>query len=460
MKIKYLAIFLIASIALATGAEAKGSEYAKPNIVLFLADDLGYGDVGCYGAEDIATPNIDRLRAQGMKFTSFYVHNRCSPTRAALMTGCDARRVGLGNVVYWKERMGINPEETTTAELLQKAGYTTGIIGKWHLGEWKDFNPVNHGFDRFYGFMADESTGRTAIYSNKEIVQSGVRKTDGKYTPALLAEGIEFIRDNADKPFFLYYASPLPHRRWMPNERFKGTSEQGTYGDVVQEIDWQVGELMDALKGLGLSEGTLFIFASDNGPQLNVDGHGSPGVLRDGKWTNFEGGIRVPCIMRWLGKIPACSVNSEIAAIYDLLPTFCDIAGVEVPSDRDIDGRSILPYLLDKNLQRPLHDTFVTSSTIRHGDWKLYLKKENPGGKGSRGMQGREPAEKGALFNLEKDVGETTDVSEKHPEKVEQLRRMASQYRKELSENKRSPGYVEGFDAESAKRAQKEMKKQ
>lgn len=436
-------LLLSGLISHATGAQA--AQHAKPNIVFILTDDQGYGDLGCYGSKDIATPNIDKLRAEGMKFDSFYVHNRCSPTRAAFMTGSHAHRTGVDNVVYRRERNGINAEETTVAEQLKRAGYATGIVGKWHLGEWEEFNPVHHGFDHFYGFMEYDDKAE-AIYRNKEIVEKVKSKTDGVHSPKLLAAGIEFIKANKDRPFFLYYASPLPHTKWKPNEKFAGTSKQGTYGDVVQEIDWQVGGLMDTLDELGLADNTLVVYASDNGPQLNVDGHGSAGILRDGKWTNFEGGIRVPCIMRWPGKIAAGSRNSEIVGVIDMLPTFSAMAGVEVPSDRVVDGRNILPYMLGKKVKNPIHDSFIVpGATIRHHDWKLLVKAQKPGGsvKKGKGKQGRVPANAGSLFNLKDDLGETTDLSAKHPEKVKELTRMMNVFMGELEQNKRPVGVVD-----------------
>lgn len=417
----------------------------RPNIVVILTDDQGYGDLGCYGSTNIATPNIDRLCAAGMKFESFYVHNRCSPTRAALMTGCHAQRVAVDNVVYRRERIGLHADEITVAELLGQAGYATGIVGKWHLGEWETFNPVNHGFDRFLGFMEFGDGKSTAIYRNKEIVEKVKYKTDGEHSPKLLAAGIEFIKANKDKPFFLYYASPLPHTKWIPNERFKGSAEQGTFGDVVQEIDWQVGALMKTLNELGLAENTLVVFASDNGPQLNVEGHGSAGALRDGKWTNFEGGIRVPCIMRWPAIIPAGSVNNEITGITDMLPTFCAIAGVDVPSDRVIDGRNILPYMKGQQLRTPVHDTFIVpGATIRHKNWKLLIKAQKPGGGKSDeiGKTDRVPAVAGSLFNLKDDPGETTDVSAQYPETVQELTKMMSTFMDEFESHKRPIGEV------------------
>lgn len=417
----------------------------KPNIVVILTDDQGYGDLGCYGATEISTPNIDKLCAEGMKFKSFYVHNRCSPTRAALMTGCHAQRVGVNKVIYRRDRMGLHSDEITVAELLKTAGYATGIVGKWHLGEWDDSNPVNHGFDSFFGFMECDDKKTTAIYRNKEIVEKVKRKTDGIHSPKLLDAGIEFIKHHKDQPFFLYYASPLPHVDWLPLPRFQGSSKQGDYGDVVQEIDWQVGELMKTLDELNLAENTLVIFASDNGPQLNAKGHGSAGVLRDGKWSNLEGGIRVPCIMRWPAVIPAGSSNDEITGIIDMLPTFCSMADVAVPADRVIDGRNYLPYMHGEQVDAPIHNTFIVSgATIRYGGWKLLTK----GRKSSKGESGhvdktdRLPVHAGTLFNLDADPGETTDIAAEHPDKVAEMKKIMSDFTRDLDAHSRPIGNI------------------
>lgn len=424
-------------------ANAAAPNERTPNIIVILADDLGYGDLSCYGADDIATPDIDRMAAEGAKFNSFYVHNRCSPTRAAFMTGCHAQRVGVENVVYRREEIGLSADEVTVAELLKTAGYATGIVGKWHLGEWDDFNPVNHGFDSFFGFMECDDNKATAIYRNKQIIEKVKHKTNGAHSPKLVAAGIDFIKQHKDEPFFLYYASPLPHTRWIPHPRFAGSSKQGTYGDVVQEIDWQVGELLKTLDELNLTENTLVVFASDNGPQLNVEGYGSAGILRDGKWTNFEGGIRVPCIMRWPNVIPAGSSNDEIIAIIDMLPTFCSMAKVDPPKDRVIDGRNILPYMRGEQVDVAIHDSFIVSdATIRHGDWKLLVKGQKPGGgKSDRlGKTDRVPAAAGSLFNLKKDVGETTNIAAKHPDKVWELTERMKTFVTELKTHSRPIG--------------------
>lgn len=434
-----------------TAAVAVGSE--RPNIVVFLTDDQGYGDLGCYGSDSLETPNIDQLRQQGMKFTDFYVHQRCSPTRLALMTGSHAHRAGCTKVIYNRDRIGINPDEVTTPELLRTAGYSTGIVGKWHLGEWDAFNPTRHGFDFFYGFMIDLDEG-TGIYQNRDRVESIKRKTDGEHSPKLLEAAIGFIENNKAGPFFLYYASPLPHTPWIPNGRFKGTSQRGKYGDVVREIDWQVGELMQTLDEHDLAQNTLFIFASDNGPVLGIDG-GDAGPLRDGKWTDFEGGIRVPCIMRWPAVIQPGSSNSEITGIIDLLPTFCAIAGFEPPQDRVIDGRNILPYLNGKKLEEPIHESFlVPGSVIRHGYWKLLVRDLKPGGKSGR--KGNRPfASAGSLFNLQADPGETRDISAEHPEIVADLQRRMDEVMQELAAKSRPIGRLPGAEDPAAAKSRK-----
>ncbi len=422
-------------VALAASFVASAAE--KPNIIFILADDQGYGDLSCYGSKTIDTPHIDSLAEQGMKFSRFYVHNRCSPTRAAFMTGSHAQRVDMGKVIYHHDESGLNSKEITVAELLKEGGYATGIVGKWHLGEWLQFNPTHHGFDYFYGYINEDDEGRV-IFENLEKAADVDTENDRFSTMSFVPAALEFIRENKDQPFFLYYASNIPHTKWVPHEKFKGTSKHGVYGDSVQQLDWAVGQLLEELEKHGLSENTLVIYTSDNGPQLNVDGFGSSGILRDGKWTDFEGGIRVPCVMRWPGKIPAGSTNNEITGIIDMLPTFCEIVGVDVPDDRIIDGKSILPYMYGKRLEKPIHDTFIVpGSAILHGDWKLLVKDQKPGGRIREGvgMQGRESAAAGSLFNLREDPGETRDLSAEHPEIVTRMESMMNTYMRNLNQN-------------------------
>ena len=316
---------------------------------------------------------------------------------------------------------------------------------------------MHYGFDYYFGKFYDPGGETQAFYENLERVAE-LDDTDKNGTKKMVPAALKFLQDNKDKPFFLYYASHIPHSKWIPHADFAGSSKQGAYGDCVQQLDWAVGKILNELETLGLKDNTLVIFTSDNGAQLNAPGYGSCAPLRDGKWTNFEGGIRVPCIMKWPGKIAAGSVNEEITAIFDMLPTFCAITGEEVPSDRVIDGKNILPYMLGQNVKTPIHDTFTTGSTIRYKDWKLYLKKEMPGGNGTKGMQGRTPAEEGSLFNLKEDIGETSNVASQYPEKVKELRKLAEKYKAESSKGMRPPKYVEGFDEETVKRLQQEKK--
>ena len=443
---------LLSGLMLAGAVWAEGD---RPNILFVLADDHGFDALSCTGAEGIQTPNIDRLCEEGMTFNDFYVYNRCSPTRLSFMTGSHCQRAGWTAVIYRWSLVGINREEITTPELLQQAGYATGMVGKWHLGEYEPFNPVNHGFDSFYGFMKYEGE-KSGLYRNTELVKKVERKTDCIHSDQLVEAGIEFIRTHQDEPFFLYYASPLPHQPWIPSERFKGTSEKGNHGDTMHDLDWQVGELLKTLDELGLAEKTLVIYTADNGPQLNFGGEEMSGIYRDGKWSNFEGGIRVPCFMRWPGTIPPETTYSGITAIYDLLPTFCELAGTEPPTDRVIDGKSFLPVLLGETLSQPVHESYlVNDSTFRYNDWKLISKKMKPGG-AEKFWGDRTAAADGSLFNLKNDPGETTDVSTQYPEVVQELTRRMQSAMKELKQNAREIGKTPDFSSEKSKALRKQ----
>jgi arylsulfatase A-like enzyme len=305
--------------------------------------------------------------------------------------------------------------------------------------------------------MIDLEEG-TGLYRNLKRVESIKRKTDGEHSPKLLDAAIGFIKENNERPFFLFYASPLPHTPWIPNERFKDTSKRGAYGDAIREIDWQVGELMKTLDEEGIADDTLFVFASDNGPVLGING-GDAGPFRDGKWTDFEGGIRVPCIMRWPGTIKPGSSNSEITGIIDLLPTFCSIAEITPPDDHVIDGRSILPYMKGEDFKKPIHESFIVpGSVIRHGQWKLLVRELKPGGKSGR--EGKRPsAPAGSLFNLQVDPGETRDVSADHPEIVADLRRRMEAAVTELEANSRPIGSLPGAEHRTTKKNRKKRSK-
>jgi arylsulfatase A-like enzyme len=425
----------------------------KPNIVFILADDLGYGDLACFGGKDVKTPNIDSLARDGLKLTSFYVHQRCSPSRLAFMTGCYAHRVGTTKVIYPRDRMGIHPDEITTPELLRKAGYVCGLVGKWHLGDWEPFHPLNHGFDYFKGaWHVGEDGGGTseeggAFMENRTVLSAAYRKC-GETEHEEVNGALSFIEANKARPFFLFYASRGTHSKWNPSPKFVGTSPRpNKYGDAVQELDFEVGRILQKLDSLDLSRNTLVVFGSDNGAPLNNPGP-SNAPLREGKWTNFEGGIRTPWLMRWPARIQAGSTSAQLAGIWDLLPTFCDIAGVKPPHDRVLDGVSLLPVMLDKvDAMPPRESVIMDDSTIRLGDWKLFLQAEKPGGK--RKKDGKE-APAGSLYNVASDPGETTDVSAAHPEVVQRLRVVAEAFEKELAANSRPIGRLESDDQDKA----------
>ena len=444
--LKQIGILALAHLLLFARVTSVQAE-SKPNVLFYLTDDLGYGDVGCYGAEGQNTPAIDQLAKEGTRFSHFYVHQRCSPSRAAFMTGSYAQRVGLASVIYKHKEgpIGLNPDEVTLPELMQTAGYKTALVGKWHLGEWEPFHPMNHGFDYFYGFLkATEGTEDLSLVENRKELKVPVKKTSGQ-APGMVEAAVNFITEHQDESFFLLYSDPMPHAPNEPSERFQGSSQRGDYGDVIHEIDWQFQELMTALKELEIEDDTIVVFTSDNGPPVirqSKEDVGLTGPLRDGKWTNFEGGVRVPFILRWPGKVKAGKESDAMMGLIDMLPTFCEIAGVEVPGDRVIDGVSVLPQFLGERKSQPLRDVqIVPGATIIHDGWKYYSAKQTPYNKKDPSQWGSfQPAEAGALFNLNEDIGETTDVSDQYPEVVKSLKKKMEAFMAELETTSRPVG--------------------
>jgi arylsulfatase A-like enzyme len=449
---KYLAVIFRALIVLFGSSGAHAAQ--TPNIVFILADDLGYGDLACFGGKEVKTPNIDSLARDGMKLTSFYVHQRCSPSRLAFMTGSYAHRAGSTKVIYHRDRIGINPAEITTPELLKQAGYTCGLVGKWHLGDWEPFHPLNHGFDYFKGAWHVEEGGSDggeeggAFVENRTVLEPKYRKC-GETEHEEVNGALSFIEENKSRPFFLFYASRGTHSHWKPSAKFIGTSPRpNKYGDAVQELDFEVGRILQKLDELGIAKSTLVVFGSDNGAPLNSPGP-SNAPLREGKWTDFEGGIRTPCLMRWPGRIPAGTASDAIGGIWDLLPTFSAIANVAPPTDRTLDGVNLLPVLLgEKDAEPPHENVIMAGSTIRQGDWKLFLKEQKPGG---RRKDIGEATPVGSLYNVASDPSETKDVSAAHPEVVQRLRVAAAAFEKELAAHSRSIGQLEGTDKDKAK---------
>ena len=447
------------------------AENPKPNVVLIYADDLGYADVGVYGAKGFPTPNLDRMASEGIRFTDFYVAQAvCSASRAALLTGCYPNRVGIQGALGPASKMGINAGESTIAEVLKGRGYATAIYGKWHLGYQPQFLPEKHGFDDYFGLpysndmWPNHPSAKPGTYPDLPLIEGNktieLNPDQTKLTTWYTEHAVRFIEQNKARPFFLYVPHNMPHVPLHVSDKFKGKSPRGLYGDVIMEIDWSVGQILDALKKHGLDERTLVIFASDNGPWLLYGDHaGSALPLREGKATAFEGGVRVPCLMRWPGKIPAGAVCRELAATIDVLPTLAHLAGAEVPPERIIDGKDIWPLISGQPGAKTPHEAYfyywnLHLQAVRSGQWKLHFAHDYPtpnpvGGKAKPGNYATQKIGL-ELFDLVTDAGETTNLAGKHPEVVARLQELAEKCRQDLGDsatgrkgmNVRPPGRV------------------
>ena len=434
--------------------QAAREEPRPPNVVLIFADDLGYADLGCYGAEGIATPNLDRLAREGTRFTDFYAAQAvCSASRAALLTGCYPNRVGIQGALGPKSRIGINSRETTLAEVLKTRGYATAIYGKWHLGHLPSFLPTRHGFDEYFGLPysndmwpnhpTDKSYPPLPLIENERVVETNPDQRN--LTTWYTERAVKFIEKNKERPFFLYVPHNMPHVPLFVSERGQGKSQRGLFGDVIQEIDWSVGEIVKALDRNKVDRNTLVIFTSDNGPWLSYGDHaGSAKPLREGKGTSFDGGMREPAIFRWRGKIPAGGVCREPAMTIDVLPTLARLAGAKEP-ELPIDGRDIWPLISQPKGAKSPHESLYFYwgdhlDGIRSGKWKLHLPHEYrslKGEPGSGGLPGPYVQKQigTALFDLEKDIGESVDVKDEHPDVVQRLTGYAEIARKDLGDS-------------------------
>lgn len=439
---------------------------ALPNFVIIFADDLGYADLGCYGAKDIQTPNLDRMAAEGLRFTSFYAAQAvCSASRAALLTGCYPNRIGILGALGPNSKTGIHAQELTIAEVLKPRGYATAIYGKWHLGDAPQFLPTRHGFDEYFGlpysndmwpFHPDyvnlpPDAQRNRGYPDLPLIENErvaitpmTAEHQAHLTTWYTERAVGFIERHKSRPFFLYVPHAMPHVPLYVSDQFKGKSKAGLYGDVIMEIDWSVGEILAALRRNGLDDRTLVIFTSDNGPWLLYGNHaGSALPLREGKGTMFDGGVRVPCIARWPGRIPSGVVSSEIATTMDLLPTLARLAGTEPPNDRLLDGRDIWPLLSGQPGAQTPHEAFYyywgrDLQAVRSGKWKLhfphaYPKPQPPGGDGRPGKYASLQIGP-ALFDLDADIGERTNVAADHPDIVARLEALADRARADLGD--------------------------
>ena len=419
-------IFLILFISFCT-SDKKGkvnqdrSEDKRPNIVFIYCDDLGYGDIGCFGATDIKTPNIDRMAAEGIKFTDFYSASPvCSPSRAALLTGRIPQRMGINGVFFPESYTGMPLEEITIAEVLKKEGYATGIIGKWHLGHMEKYLPLQRGFDEYFGIPYSNDMESVVYLRGNEVVDFNVdqRYITKKYTE----EAIQFIESHKNKPFFLYLAHNMPHVPIYASEDFLGTSERGLYGDVIQEIDWSVGQVMKTLEDNQLLNSTLIIFSSDNGPWLVMeDRGGSAGILREGKQYTFEGGQRVPTLAMWPGKIKSGQVYNDMAVMMDWFPTIAGLAGSEIPDDRPYDGVDISPVLFGTGARNGpgfLYFDLAELQGYREGEWKIKLSYEGyPGSPGKKAVTPHPVL----LINLKDDPGEQHNLAAEMPDKLQEM---------------------------------------
>jgi arylsulfatase A-like enzyme len=441
-----------------------------PNIVIIFIDDMGYNDVGCFGSGKILTPNIDRMARNGMRFTDFYVSQAvCSASRASLLTGCYANRVGILGALSPFAKTGIHDDEMTLAELLKQKDYATAIFGKWHLGHHPQFLPLQHGFDEYFGlpYSNDMWPHNPHNTSNPPLPlienDSAVDYLDDQtyLTTWYTQRAVDFIDRNAGRPFFLYMPHSMVHVPLYVSERYTGRSEYGLYGDVVMELDWSVGEVVRALERHGLVENTLIIFTSDNGPWLSFGNHGGSAYpLREGKGTAFEGGQRVPCIMQWPAVIGAGGVCDEPLMTIDVLPTIAEITGCDLPQ-RKIDGISMLPLLHGEQGFKGHEALYFyygrKLNAVRSGKWKLHLPhhyetlgEKPPGMDGSRVFYNRAWIDT-ALYNMESDKEESMDVAEFNPDVVDSLARLAKQIIKELGdgpvvgEQVRMPGVIEGY---------------
>lgn len=457
-------IFVILMLFILISCQGEPEKQVKkteipPNIVLIFTDDQGYRDIGVFGADDIATPHIDQMASEGIKLTSFYSAQAvCSASRAGILTGCYPNRIGIHNAMMPNSKKGLHPSETTIAEMLKKKGYSTGIFGKWHLGDHPDFLPTKNGFDEWFGIPYSNDMwplhpqqgpvfnfGPLPLYENETVIDTLTDQTN--LTTKITERSVEFINRNKDKPFFLYVPHPQPHVPLFVSDKFKGKSNRGLYGDVIMEIDWSVGQIMEALKTNGLEENTIVIFTSDNGPWLAYGNHsGSALPFREGKGTAWEGGQREPFIIKYPNKLKAGKVIDMPIMAIDILPTLAEITGAELPK-KIIDGKSVWKVLTgatDKSPQEAYFFYYRVNELfgVRYGKWKLYfphryrtMDGQEPGKDGLPGSYKMTDIEDIELYDIVNDISETKNVAEENPKIVEEIKLLANDMRSRLGDS-------------------------
>jgi arylsulfatase A-like enzyme len=463
-------LFFVTTLLLAmhTGAQDNMRKQDRPNIIIINMDDMGYGDTEPYGSTGYATPNFNRLAKEGMRFTHFHSAQAvCSPSRAALLTGCYPNRLGLHNALIPWSPIALNPTEETIASLLKKVGYTTAMLGKWHLGSKPPYLPIHYGFDSFYGIpyshdiwpvdyegrlVTDSANWRIKVPplpvldGDKQVATITTLEQQATLTTIFTEKAEQFIRANKNRPFFLYLAHPMPHVPLAVSGKFKGKTTDGLFGDVISEIDWSVGRILDMLDQTGLSTKTLLIVTSDNGPWLSFGNNaGSSGGLREGKGTAWDGGTRVECFVRLPGKVTAGGICSGLLTNMDILPTVIAAARAPMPGQK-IDGLNFLPLLMGNTNNTPRNVFYVyydvnSLKLIRYKNWELVLPHTSQaytqGSPGKDGKPGPTPIVNVpmALYNLIHDPGTTYDVQKQYPEIVEQILQLAEQAREDLGDD-------------------------
>jgi arylsulfatase len=477
-------VALLPAICIAASFAYAATPQRTPNIVIIYIDDLGYADIGPFGAKGYATPHLDRMAAEGMKFTSFYsAHAVCSASRAALMTGCYSNRIGIAGALGPRARIGISDREMTIAQLCKQKNYATAIFGKWHLGDAPQFLPTRHGFDEYFGLPYSNDMWPhhpTAKFPPLPLIeQERVINPDvddaaqNQLTTQYTERAVSFIERHKDRPFFLYVPHSMVHVPLHVSDKFRGKTQRGLFGDVVEEVDWSVGQILSAIKNNGLDGDTLVMFCSDNGPWLSYGDHaGSAYPLREGKGTSWDGGVREPTLMRWPGHIPAGKVCDAPLMTIDMLPTIARFIGARLP-DHKIDGLDISDVVLGRTANSPREVLYFyygqnSLEALRSGKWKLELPRRYASLNGRPGGHGGMPAKyevlamsTAELYDLDADPGQKHNVAAQHPDVLKKMLAYAEKAREELGDDltqrtgtgRREPGRLQ--NPGSAKAANK-----
>ncbi|WP_339665635.1 sulfatase [Maribacter arcticus] len=458
-KIHFLLVLSLFIWQKTSGQKPEGQQDLLPNIILIFTDDQGYNDVGVFGAEDISTPNLDQMAKDGAKLTNFYAAQAvCSASRAAILTGSYPNRIGIHNALMPNSKKGLNPKETTLAEMLKNKGYATAIFGKWHLGDAAEFMPTKQGFDEYFGIPYSNDMwplhpqqgpifdfGPLPLYENEKVIDTLTDQTN--LTTLITQHSVDFIERNKDNPFFLYVPHPQPHVPLFVSDKFKGKSNRGLYGDVIMELDWSVGEIIKSVEKNGLTENTIIIFTSDNGPWLAYGNHsGSAYPFREGKGTGWEGGQREPFIIKYPKEIEAgVTIDAPLMAI-DIFPSLAEVTNSELP-DEVIDGKSAWSLLTGKTNESPQEAYFFYYRVnelfgVRYGKWKLYfphtyrtMNGQTPGKDGLPGEYKMIDLKQIELYDLESDASETNNVAASNAKVIATIKKLADDMRTRLGDS-------------------------